>query len=76
MDLNCVSFETDQYFATKLIKQSMEEFCHSGRIPPKIIQICIFNSSFYLDCFLPLLLSVSAKEEGLHALITELFKLK
>lgn len=62
-------------FAASLVQQAIEEFCHTGRILSKVSEASIFRSPFYVRCFLPLLLSPSAKEDKVQqALVKKMFK--
>lgn len=75
IDLGGAPSEKNESVALRLVQQAVEEFNSSGRILPKVVEICIFSSPFYIGCFLPLLLSASAREKApRRRLIEKLFR--
>lgn len=74
-DHNVTSFEKNEIAATKLIQHAIDDFEISGHISSKVIEVSTFSSQFYINCFLPLLLSGSTREDkNRQALIMELFR--
>lgn len=60
--------------ADSLIEQAVEEFRCSGRILSKVTEASKIHSSFYVQYFLPLLLSRAKKDNVQGGLVEKLFK--
>lgn len=74
-DLSGTALEKNEVFASELIQQAIEKYCSCGCILSRVTEVSIFNSPFYIGCFLPLLLSPSGREDpARQALITELYR--
>lgn len=73
IDLGDCLVEGNNLAASVLVEQAIEEYSRSGHISCRVIEASIFRSPFYVGWFLPLLLSVSAKQDRTRqALIIEL----
>lgn len=70
-DLGGLSLESP-HLASGLVREAVNEFKHSGRILPKVLEASIFRAPFYVGSFLPFLLSMSEEEIVAKALIREL----
>ena len=47
--------------AISLVQQAVEEFSRTGQILSKVTEASVFRPPFYVNCFLPILLSPASK---------------
>jgi len=74
-DLEGSLTEKNRSVACNLLEEAIEEFNNFGQISRRVTEISVFNSPFFVGCFLPLLLTVSsADDEPRQGLIRELYR--